>query len=228
MPEAAYTSAMTEAVAVFHDVTPFQAAIDELLTAGFDHADINVLAHEDTVTSKLGSTYRSTAEFEDNPEAPRIGYIPDETIGNAEGAVIGAGVYVPAMVGSLAVAASGGTLLGVFAAAAIAGGAGGLIAAALARFIGHEHAKHLDQHLHHGGLLLWVRTRDAERERQALDILHRHSGHDVHLHRIPERPGKESDVPRERPRVVHLLDREYSLDFLQRSSRNGTGPQASS
>ena len=112
MPEAAYTSAMTEAVAVFHDVTPFQAAIDELLTAGFDHADINVLAHEDTVTSKLGSTYRSTAEFEDNPEAPRIGYIPDETIGNAEGAVIGAGVYVPAMVGSLAVAASGGTLLG--------------------------------------------------------------------------------------------------------------------
>ena len=48
------------------------------------------------------------------------------------------------------------------------------------------------------------------------------------VHRIPERPGKESDVPRERPRVVHLLDREYSLDFLQRGSRNGTGPRASS
>jgi len=90
------------------------------------------------VTSKLGSTYRSTADFEDDPEAPRIGYIPDETIGNAEGAVIGAGVYVPAMLGSLAVAASGGTLLGVFAAAAIAGGTGGLIGAAFARFISHQ------------------------------------------------------------------------------------------
>ena len=217
MPEAAYSSIMTEAVAVFQDVKPFQAAIDDLLSAGFDHADIAVLAHEDTVTSKLGSTYRSTADFEDDPEAPRIGYIPDETIGNAEGAVIGAGVYVPAMVGSLAVAASGGTLLGVFAAAAIAGGTGGLIGAAFARFIGHEHAKHLDQHLHRGGLLLWVRTRDVGHESQALEILRRHSGQDVHLHRIPERAGKESDIPHERPRIVHILDREYSLDFLRRA-----------
>ncbi|HEY7645618.1 MAG TPA: hypothetical protein VH858_11335 [Hyphomicrobiales bacterium] len=96
-------------------------AIDELLLAGFDHADINVLAHEDTIASKLGPSCASTAEFEDDPEAPRIAYIPDETIGNAEGAVIGAGVYLPAIFGSLAVAASGGTLLGVFAAAAIAG-----------------------------------------------------------------------------------------------------------
>lgn len=217
MPDAAYNSIMTEAVAVFHDVESFEAAIDNLLAVGFDHADINVLAHEDTIASKLGPTHKSTAEFEDDPEVPRIGYIPNETIGNAEGAVIGAGVYVPAMFGGLAVAASGGTLLGVFVAAAVAGGAGGLIAAALARYIGHEHAKHLDQHLHHGGLLLWVRTRDAECEERALEILRRHSARDVHLHQIPERAGKESDVPRERPRVVHLLDREYSFDFLRRT-----------
>jgi hypothetical protein len=85
MAEAAYTSDMMEAVAVFHDVKTFQAAIDELLLAGFDHADINVLAHDDAIASKLGPTYTSTAEFEDDPEAPRIAYIPDETIGNAEG-----------------------------------------------------------------------------------------------------------------------------------------------
>jgi len=201
----------TEAVAVFHDVASFQAAIDDLLMAGFDHGDINVLAHEETVTSKLGREYQSTAEFEDNPEAPRIGFVPEETIGDAEGALIGAGVYVPAIAGSLAVVASGGTMLGAFAAAAIAGGAGGLIGAALARRIGNEHAKHLDQHLHRGGRLLWVRTRDAEREKTALEILRRHSAHDVHLHELPERAGKESDVPRERPRVVHLLD--WTIQF---------------
>jgi hypothetical protein len=200
------TSTVTEAVAVFHDVPSFQAAIDDLLLAGFDHGDINVLAHEDTVTSKLGREYQSTDEFEDSTEAPRIGFVPEETIGDAEGAVIGAGVYVPAIAGSLAVVASGGTMLGAFAAAAIAGGAGGLIGAALARFIGNEHAKHLDQHLHRGGLLLWVRTCDAEREKKALEILRRHSGHDVHLHELPERAGSESDVPHERPRVIHLLD----------------------
>ena len=92
---------MTEAVAVFHDVESFEAAIDNLLAVGFDHADINVLAHEDTIASKLGPTHKSTAEFEDDPEVPRIGYIPNETIGNAEGAVIGAVVYVPAMFGGL-------------------------------------------------------------------------------------------------------------------------------
>ena len=62
----------TEAVAVFHEIHSFQAAIDDLLLAGFDHGDINVLAHEDTVKTKLGREYQSTAEFEDNPEAPRI------------------------------------------------------------------------------------------------------------------------------------------------------------
>ena len=158
-----------------------------------------------------GASTNRPAEFEDNPEAPRIGFVPEETIGDAEGALIGAGVYVPAIAGSLAVVASGGTMLGAFAAAAIAGGAGGLISAALARRIGNEHAKHLDQHLHRGGRLLWVRTRDAEREKTALEILRRHSAHDVHLHELPERAGKESDVPRERPRVVHLLD--WTIQF---------------
>ena len=224
MAEARTFTTATEAVAVFHDVPSFQAAIDDLLLAGFDHGDINVLAHEHTVKSKLGREYQSTAEFEDDHEAPRIGFVPDETIGNAEGAVIGAGVYVPAIAGSLAVVASGGTLLGAFAVAAIAGGAGGLIGAALARLIGKEHAKHLDQHLNHGGLLLWVRTCDAEREKKALKILRQHSADDVHLHRLPERPGKEEDVPRERPRVVHLLDWDIPLQKLSPWPRGTTRP----
>lgn len=207
MSRSDYNSNRTEAVAIFHDVRSFQAAIDDLLSTGFDGADINVLAHEDAITAKLGRPYRSTKEFMDDPEAPRIGYVPDETIGDAEGAVIGAGVYVPAIVGSLAVVASGGTLLGAIAAAAIAGGAGGLVGAALARFIGHKHAKHLDQHLQRGGLLLWVRTRDSEHVDTVLEILRRHSADDVHLHEIPVRAGKPGDIPRERPRIIRILER---------------------
>jgi hypothetical protein len=207
MSERDYSSSRTEAIAVFDDAQSFQGAIDDLLSSGFDIADINVLAHEDAVRTKLGRAYKSTTEFMDDPDAPRIGYVPAETIGDAEGAVIGAGIYVPAIVGSLAVAATGGTLLGAFGVAAIAGGAGGLVGAALARFIGHEHAKHLDQHLHHGGLLLWVRTRDTQHSDTALDILRRHSAHDVHLHQLPERAGKPGDVPSERPRIIHILER---------------------
>jgi hypothetical protein len=139
MAEMDYSSSKTEAVAVFHSVQSFQAAIDDLMLAGCDIADINVLAHEDTVTSKLGRAYKSTAEFEDHADVPRIGWVPVETIGDAEGAVVGTGIYVPAIAGSLAVAASGGTILGAFAAAVIAGGTGALIGVALARFIGDQH-----------------------------------------------------------------------------------------
>jgi len=71
MPETGVLTT-TEAVGVFSEVASFQAAIDDLLFAGFDHADINVFAHEDTVASRLGHKYGSTAEFEDNPEVPRM------------------------------------------------------------------------------------------------------------------------------------------------------------
>ncbi len=121
--------------------------------------------------------------------------------------MIGAGIYLPAIFGSLAVVASGGTILGAFGAALLAGGAGGLIGTALARLLGHEHTKHLEQHLNRGGLLLWVRTLDSEREQTALDVLSRHSAEDVHLHKIPEWACKETDMPRERPRIIHLLHR---------------------
>jgi hypothetical protein len=63
------------------------------------------------------------------------------------------------------------------------------------------------QHLNHGGLLLWVRTCDAEHEHKALEILRCHLAEDVHLHEIPQRACKESDIPRERPRIVRILER---------------------
>ena len=68
------------------------------------------------------------------------------------------------------------------AAAAIGGGVGGLFGASLAKLIGDRHARHIEEQLKHGGLLLWVRVRDAEREKRAVEILSRRSGRDVHVH----------------------------------------------
>ena len=70
MPETGVLTT-TEAAGVFREVASFQAAINDLLFAGFDHADINVLAHEDTVRQGSGAnmdrplslrTSRSTAD----------------------------------------------------------------------------------------------------------------------------------------------------------------------
>jgi hypothetical protein len=174
----------TEAVALFHDVKSLQAAIDELLTSGFDQGCLSVLGNEKAIEDKLGHSYGSTRDLEDNPNVPRATWVPDESI-VAEAACIGTPAYLSAIIGSLMVFASGGTLLGGVAIAAVAGGAGATVGTALAGIVGHEHAKHLNEQLNRGGLLLWVRTRDVEAEKKALDVLRRHSGQDVHLHPVP-------------------------------------------
>ena len=60
-----------------------------------------------------------------------------------------------------------------------------LIGTLLARWIGDHHAHYLQEQMDHGGLLLWVRTRDAEKEKSATEILKKHSSRDVHLHASP-------------------------------------------
>ena len=178
------TTTFREAVGVFRDPGPLQEAIDELLSSGFDRAEISLLASEHTIDAKLSHRFRKVAELEDDPRVPRTAYVSLESIGDAEGGLIGGLMYHGAVATGGAMVASGGTLAGAFLAAAMAGGAGGLFGSALARLIDYHHADYLQGQLDKGGLLLWVRTRDLEHERRAKRILERHSGEGVHLHEL--------------------------------------------
>jgi hypothetical protein len=173
-----------EAVGVFHAPTSLQDAIDELLSSGFDRAELSLLAGEHAVEEKLHHSYRKVAELEDDLRVPRTAYVSVESIGDAEGGLIGGLMYIGAVAAGGAVVASGGTLAGAFLAAAMAGGAGGLFGSGLARFIDYHHAGYLQRQLEKGGLLLWVRTRDREHEQRAKRILERQSGEDVHVHEL--------------------------------------------
>lgn len=175
----------TEAVGVFDDASTFQAAIDELLSSGFDRAEISLLANEHVIGEKLGHMYRKVEDAEDDTSVPRAAYVSTEAIGDAEGGLIGGLLYVGAVVAAGSIVASGGTLAGAITGAAVAGGAGGLIGSILAKFVGDHHAHYLQEQLDHGGLLLWVRTRDGAHEKRAEEILSKHSAHDVHLHELP-------------------------------------------
>jgi hypothetical protein len=174
-----------EAVGVFETADMLQESIDDLMSSGFDRAELSLLAAEHTVEEKLGHKYQKVAELEDSTIAPRCCYVSTESIGDAEGGLIGGLLYVGAVAAAGAIVASGGTLAGAVLGAALAGGAGGLIGSVLARLVGDHHAHHLQEQLDHGGLLLWVRTRDAQHEKRAVDILRKHSGRDVHVHAIP-------------------------------------------
>ncbi len=185
MPLGQEAASIREAVGYFVSADTLQAAIDELLSSGYDRAELSLLAAEHAVEEKLGHKYRKVAELEDDPVVPRCCYISTESVGGAEGALIGGLLYVGGVAAAGAIVASGGALAAAITAAAVAGGAGGLIGAVLAKLVGDHHARHLQEHLDHGGLLLWVRTRDAGYEKRAADILRKHSGRDVHVHTIP-------------------------------------------
>ena len=171
-----------EVVGIFHSSADLQAAIDDLLTAGFDRAELSFLASARTIEDKLGHAYRKTSEIADDPATPRAAYVSTEAIGGAEGGLIGGLVYVGAIVAAGAVVVSEGPLAAAFAAAAIAGGAGGFIGTLLARIVGRHHANYLQEQIDKGGLLLWVHARDADHERRSIAILRAHCGDNVHVH----------------------------------------------
>jgi hypothetical protein len=182
-----------EAVAVFHSESDLQAAIDDLLSHGFDRAELSLLASSDTVDQKLGRHFTKVKPLEDDAEVPSVAYVASEDIGAAQGAVISGLLYVGALAGLIPVVASGGGLAAAIIGTAIGGGSGTAIGSILADLIGADHADYISDRLEHGGLVLWVRTWTQADETRAVSILKKHSGEDVHLHGVPETRGHLND-----------------------------------
>jgi hypothetical protein len=176
---------LREAVGLFDDPTALQEAIDELLSSGFDRAELSLLAPEAVVERKLGYAVRRS-RLEDDPETPRSVYVSPDAVGAAEGGLIGALSYVGGVAAAGAIALAGGPLSLIVLGAGGAGLAGGLIGAELARLLDARQAATIHDHLQQGGLLLWVRTWDDADEARAVAILRAHSGRDVHLHSLRE------------------------------------------
>ena len=174
-----------EVVGIFQTAEDLQAAIDDLLSSGFDRAELSLIAGEHAVEKKLGHAYCRATLMADDVTIPRTAYVSTEAIGDAQGGLIGGLVYVGAVVAAGAVVVSGGTFAAAIAAAAVAGGAGGMIGSVLAKWVGHHHSLYLEQQLQQGGLLLWVRSRDLADETRALEILRAHAGDEVHVHEAP-------------------------------------------
>src|SRR5690606_7256318 len=112
---------VSEAVAVFHDVSDLDAAVEELRAAGFPKDDISLLATEDAVEKKLGHRYQRVEELEDDPDAPRVAYRTRTSLGESEDRLIGSLTYLPAVVAAGTVVASAGVVAAAVTGTAIAG-----------------------------------------------------------------------------------------------------------
>ena len=150
-----------EIVGRFETRESFVAAVNELLEAGFDRADLSVLdTHETLEASETESgSWQSTL-------SGLIGEI------NYIGPISAAGL--------IAVAA------GPVGAAVAAGVAAGLTGMALSELLENikatPHTKDFAKALELGAVLLWVRVSNEAQETQVAAVLGRHGAHDVHQH----------------------------------------------
>jgi hypothetical protein len=164
------------------------------LSSGFHRAELSLLAGEDTLNEKLGRNFANVRDLEDDPTAPRSAYISPEAIGDAQGGIVAALMYAGATAAAGAMFVSGGTILGALVVAAVVGGAGSVVGALLAKWLGDHHGRYLQTQIDHGGLLLWVQTKDTEAQDRALDILRRHSSQDVHIHTLFRKLQRSSET----------------------------------
>lgn len=172
-----------EVLGVFHDRKGFENAIDDLLGSGFDRAELSLLASDEAIEAKLGHAYQRVQELEEDAKVPRVAFI--DSLAEVKTGAIGGLAYIGAIAAVGAVVASGGALATAIAAAALAGGGGGMLGSLLIRHLGESRAHQLQHQLEHGGLLLWVHVRDSSHEDRATQILKRHEADDVHGHDLP-------------------------------------------
>ncbi|TVQ29056.1 MAG: hypothetical protein EA356_17605 [Geminicoccaceae bacterium] len=174
--------AKQEAVAVFEEVVDLDEAVQALLDAGFEEADLSLLADRATVERKLGHTYAKVDDLVDEPATPRLAYRRPADPAANEGRMIGSLTWAPPLIAAGGVVASTGIVTGLVIGAAVAGT---LAASVLGHVIDRRHADWLQEQLDAGGILLWVQLKDEDMAAAALSILTRHAAHDVHVHDIP-------------------------------------------
>jgi hypothetical protein len=176
-----------EVAGVFHSLDSLEAAGDDLLRAGFDRSDVDVIAPPDEVRRKLGaaSAYIPAEDLADMPGVPRQPFLGDDDITNikivASSTLGSIAAVFTALILFLAGYSSGqiaaiGILVGLI-------GAGiGIVAAP--RAYGGGKFKGIEPASAARGVVMWVRVHSDEQESQAREILIAHGAQAVRVHEI--------------------------------------------
>jgi hypothetical protein len=182
MSKPPHAIACPEAVGVFDTVPALQAAIYDLMIAGFSRHDISLLGGEQALREKFGQHFWSAGDLEDDPEAPRAAFVSEEAMGELEGGIAGGFLFLGSAIAMTVLLGPASTLAASIAAVAVGGVPGAVLGTLLARRVGKHHRDYYARQIEHGGMLLWVRTDTPEKERRAVEIMKGHSGRDVHVH----------------------------------------------
>jgi hypothetical protein len=184
-----------EVAGVFHSRQHLNDAIQELLMAGFDRADIDVMGELDAVGRRLGFANVAPEELPDIPQIPRRPVIAPEDLTLTWAMMVGIFAFVGAAVGALIAITSGGsTLSSILVALLGAVLGGGLAAWFMARTARRAEDEAMAAQTAAHGIVLWAQVHSNEQEDEARCILERNGGRAVRVHEIDLTKGEE-DIP---------------------------------
>lgn len=171
-----------EAVGVFDNPFEMDAAIAELENTAFPRDAISILANTPDIKKQFGTSVVRPEDVEDDPDAPRTVPVHPEEKAMGIAALIGVTVYT-AMTAGVVFFGQASTPFDWMAAIILGSVGGAAIGIAVWLFTRHLRNRRAQQ-IQAGGIVMWVRTPDEDRENLARDILMKHGAHDVHIHQV--------------------------------------------
>lgn len=169
---------LREVVGVFFEGSSLEEALTELKNSGFDQNRLGLMAHSATVADKLAHLYEEVQWDQDSTSAPEFKFVEKSSAKSSTNAFLGGlGVIASAAVSGVVVASAaivGGPVGAATASAVVVGGVGALASTIISK----SASQRLQSYLEEGHLLLFVRPKDGQQEKQAQDIFARFSGVD--------------------------------------------------
>ncbi len=174
-----------EVVGTFHNLEMLESMVVALTAAGFDKSEVDLMASREAVLKKLPAIYSDPIHLAEVAELPRRELVTRDEGATVTGVVFGTLIALAALGAAVPVVASGGALAAVIAATAAGGAAGAGIAKILrGSILNGVGAEALERDLRAGGLVVFVRARDASAEERAQHIMRKSGGLNVHVHEI--------------------------------------------
>lgn len=173
-----------EVAGIFHSRDALAEAVDELLLAGFDRADIDVIVGGAFAREKLGGVYVPIEELPEAPGVPRQAFIARDDLIEVLALALAILVFLGAAAAAWIVVVRGGSLLWAGVAAVIGAVAAGGVGALIARAYARKHTRELAAQSAARDLVLCVRVRSPDEEAKAQDILISHGAEAVRPHEI--------------------------------------------
>jgi hypothetical protein len=193
-----------EVTGVFPSDEAIISAVDDLLLAGFERADIDVVADGPQSNKGIDASAIPAVELADVPDAPRQEFVaPEDTVAiyalcvaiiGCFGATIGALVGIASRGTTAFIVLARGTIAFVIYCVVVGAILGCGLGVVFARLMGWRWIQAPNKLASSDGLVLWVRVRRPDHEQKALRILKLRGAEAVRVHEI-ERSKRMDDLP---------------------------------